>query len=218
MERRVILTFGLLGRSKGIEVVLKALPGAIESHPEILYIVLGKTHPHVVRDSGEEYRNFLKELVKELELENHVLFIDHFIDQQNLFKYLYACDIYISPYLNEAQITSGTLSYAVGVGAAVISTPYWHATEMLSDGMGRLFNFEDSRGLTSILLDVLNNPPVLKEMKEKAKAYSRKITWPKIGEKYHQLSISLSKSVEAASPIKIPIAAPKAPQGLWLHK
>ena len=192
-DKRVILTFGLLGRSKGVEIVLKSLPDVVTSHPEVLYIVLGKTHPHVLKNSGEEYRDYLKEIVRDLKLENHVLFIDKFIDQQNLFKYLYACDIYISPYLNEAQITSGTLSYAVGAGAAVVSTPYWHATELLANGVGKLFNFKDSKALASLLLDILNNPSVLQGMKEKANSYGTNITWPKIGEKYLELSQSFTK-------------------------
>jgi glycosyltransferase involved in cell wall biosynthesis len=102
----------------------------------------------------------------------------------DLFKYLSATDIYITPYLNEAQITSGTLSYAIGVGSAVISTPYWHAAELLADGRGRLFNFNDSDELTSILIELLDNPDELNMLKSKAKEYGRKITWPKTGEKY----------------------------------
>jgi glycosyltransferase involved in cell wall biosynthesis len=133
-NKKVLLTFGFVGRNKGIETVIKALPGAVEKHPKLIYIVLGKTHPNVARHSGEEYRIFLMRLVKNLQLEKHVLFLNEFIDEQDLFKYLYACDIYITPYLNEAQITSGTLSYAVGVGAAVLSTPYWHAEELLERG------------------------------------------------------------------------------------
>ena len=143
-NKKVLLTFGFIGRNKGIETVIKALPKVVEKHPDVIYIVLGKTHPNVLRHSGEEYRIFLMRLVKSLQLEKHVVFLNEFIDEQDLFKYLYASDIYITPYLNEAQITSGTLSYAVGVGSAVISTPYWHAAELLAEGRGRLFNFNDS--------------------------------------------------------------------------
>jgi glycosyltransferase involved in cell wall biosynthesis len=146
-NKKVILTFGFIGRNKGIETVINALPGVVKKHPNVLYIILGKTHPNVLRHSGEEYRIFLMRLVKTSGLENHVLFLNEFIDVQDLFKYLSATDIYITPYLNEAQITSGTLSYAVGVGAAVLSTPYWHAQELLADGRGRLFNFNDTQTL-----------------------------------------------------------------------
>jgi len=138
-NKKVLLTFGFIGRSKGIETVIKALPEMVKKYPEIIYIVLGKTHPNVLRHSGEEYRIFLMRLVKNLHLENHIIFLNEFIDEQDLFKYLYACDIYITPYQNEAQITSGTLSYAVGVGAVVLSTPYWHAAELLARGKAGYF-------------------------------------------------------------------------------
>jgi len=187
-SKKVLLTFGFIGRNKGIETVIHALPKVVEKHPNVIYIILGKTHPNVLRHSGEEYRIFLMRLVKNLQLENHVLFLNEFINVQDLFKYLSASDIYITPYLNEAQITSGTLSYAVGVGSAVISTPYWHAEELLADGRGRLFNFNDSYELTSTLNELLDNPDELNHLKRKAYDYGREITWPKIGEKYIALA------------------------------
>ncbi|QGY46094.1 glycosyltransferase [Maribellus comscasis] len=187
-NKKVLLTFGFIGRSKGIETVIKALPEVVKKFPELIYIVLGKTHPNVIRHSGEEYRIFLLRLVKNLQLENHVTFLNEFIDEQELFKYLYACDIYITPYLNEAQITSGTLSYAVGVGAAVLSTPYWHAVELLAKGRGRLFNFNDSDDLAKTLTGLLEHPEDLSELKNNAGEYGKKITWPKTGEKYVTLA------------------------------
>ena len=183
-SKKVLLTFGFIGRSKGIETVIEALPEVVKKHPDVIYIILGKTHPNVLRHSGEEYRIFLTRLVKKLHLEEHVIFLNKFIDEQDLFKYLCASDIYITPYLNEAQITSGTLSYAIGVGSAVISTPYWHASELLAEGRGRLIDFNDSDGLTSTLTELLDKPEVLKEIRKKAYDYGRKITWPKTGEKY----------------------------------
>jgi glycosyltransferase involved in cell wall biosynthesis len=187
-NKKVLLTFGFIGRSKGIETVIKALPDVVKKYPELIYIILGKTHPNVLRHSGEEYRISLLRLVKNLHLEKHILFLNEFIDEQNLFKYLYACDIYITPYLNEAQITSGTLSYAVGVGAAVLSTPYWHAAELLDKGRGKLFNFNDSDGLAALLTGLLGNPKELNELKNKATEYGKKITWPKTGERYMALA------------------------------
>jgi glycosyltransferase involved in cell wall biosynthesis len=187
-SKQVLLTFGFIGRNKGIEVVLKALPAVIAKYPQLVYIVLGKTHPNVIRHSGEEYRIFLLGLVKKLGLEKHVIFLNEFIDQTELFKYLSASDIYITPYSNEAQITSGTLSYAIGAGSAVISTPYWHAAELLSEGRGRLFPFNDVQALSDIFLDLLDNPEAMKELRSNAYNYGREITWPKIGEKYSQLS------------------------------
>jgi glycosyltransferase involved in cell wall biosynthesis len=192
-SKKVILTFGFIGRNKGIETVIKALPTIVENHPEVIYIILGKTHPNVLRHSGEEYRIYLMRLVKSLSLEKQVVFLNEFIGEQDLFKYLYASDIYITPYLNESQITSGTLSYAVGVGAAVISTPYWHAEELLAEGRGRLFNFGDSGELALILTELLDKPEVLTELKRKAFDYGKKITWPKTGGKYASLASAILK-------------------------
>ena len=186
-SRKVVLTFGFIGRNKGIETVINALPDVIIRHPEVVYIILGKTHPNVLRHSGEEYRIFLMRLVKNLQLENHVLFLNQFVDVQDLFKYLAAADIYITPYLNESQITSGTLSYAVGVGAAVLSTPYWHAAELLADGRGRLFDFGDTRQLSSHINELLDQPGELDILKKTALEYGRNFTWPKTGEKYVRL-------------------------------
>ena len=195
-KKKLLLTFGILSRNKGIETVIKALPRLVEKHPEVLYLVLGKTHPNVVRHSGEEYRNYLQRLVKSLNLGDHVIFVNEFISQKELFKYLSASDIYITPYLNEAQITSGTLSYAVGVGSAVISTPYWHASELLADGRGRLFGFNDSEELSKILLELLDNPVMMKELRKKALDYGRTITWPKSGGKY----VALAQQILANQP------------------
>ncbi|WP_228237739.1 glycosyltransferase family 4 protein [Allomuricauda sp. M10] len=186
-EKKLLLTFGFIGRNKGIETVIKALPQIIEKHPEVLYIVLGKTHPNVLRHSGEEYRNYLQVLIKSLKLNEHVLLLNEFIDENELFKYLSACDIYITPYLSEAQITSGTLSYAMGAGCAVVSTPYWHAAELLVENKGRLFDFYDSDGLSEVLNELLENPENLHEIQENATEYGQDITWPKIGQKYTDL-------------------------------
>jgi glycosyltransferase involved in cell wall biosynthesis len=186
--KKVLMTFGFIGRNKGIETVIKALPNVIKKHPDVVYMVLGKTHPNVLRHSGEEYRIFLMRLVKTLQLEKNVVFFNDFLDVNDLFKYLSATDIYITPYLNEAQITSGTLSYAVGVGAAVISTPYWHAAELLADNRGKLFNFNDFDELASILNELLDNPDELKRLKNNAKKYGEKISWPKTGERYLALA------------------------------
>ena len=187
-SKKVLLTFGFVGRNKGIETVIKALPGVVEKHPNLIYIVLGKTHPNVVRHSGEEYRIFLSRLVKNLHLEKHVLFLNEFIDEQDLFKYLYACDIYITPYLNEAQITSGTLSYAVGVGAAVLSTPYWHAEELLwRIGESSLILMIQTV-LAKLLTELLENQKELHELKEKQLNMAKKLHGQKPGIRYLALA------------------------------
>lgn len=193
-NKKVLLTFGFVGRSKGIETVINALPKVVEKHPDVIYIIGGKTHPNVLRHSGEEYRIFLMRLAKKLHLEEHVLFLNEFIEVKELFKYLAATDIYLTPYLNEAQITSGTLSYAIGVGAAVLSTPYWHAQELLANDRGKLFDFGDSSGLSEIVNELLDNPEELKKLKQNAYAYGKNITWPKVGQKYYASIKNILKS------------------------
>lgn len=186
-KKKLLLTFGFISRNKGIEVVIKALPRVVEKHPDVLYMVLGKTHPNVLRYSGDEYRVYLTRLIKELKLEKNVVLLNKFVNQKDLFKYLYASDVYITPYLNEAQITSGTLSYAVGVGSAVVSTPYWHAAELLADEKGVLFDFHDSDQLSDVLIELLDNPDKRLQLRKLAYDYGREITWPKIGTKYNKL-------------------------------
>jgi glycosyltransferase involved in cell wall biosynthesis len=180
----VLFTFGLLSRNKGIETVINALPKIVERYKNILYIVLGKTHPGVLHHYGEEYREYLKRLVKEKNLEKYVYFYKRFVSEKQLMEYLHAIDFYITPYLNEAQITSGTLSYAIGAGAAVISTPYWHAQELLADGRGRIFDFNNHEQLENILLDLLDNSQKVEAMRETAFEYGQKLKWPKCGAKY----------------------------------
>ena len=205
-DKKLLLTFGFIGRNKGIETVIKALPDVIGKFPEVLYIILGKTHPNVLRHAGEEYRNYLQRLVKTLHLNDHVVFLNEFIDDNELFKYLSACDIYITPYVNEAQITSGTLSYAMGAGCAVISTPYWHAAELLDEGRGKLFKFNDSPHLATILNDLLLQPEALEDLQKKSRVYGKQITWPKIGLKYVELcNRLLSEPLQNVSTKKIDI-------------
>ena len=192
-DKKVLLTFGFLGRNKGIETVIQSLPAVIKEHPDVLYLVLGKTHPNVSRHSGEEYRSYLQLLVKKLDLSQHVSFLNEFVEQTELFKYLAACDIYITPYTNEAQITSGTLSYAMGAGCAVVSTPYWHATELLADNRGRLFGFNQSEELSDLLNETLSYPGKLQGLKKRALQHGRQMTWPKTGQKYLSLAYSVQR-------------------------
>lgn len=183
-NRKSLLTFGLLSRDKGLDTVIKALPPVVEKHPEILYIILGKTHPAVVRSSGEEYRNYLHRLVEKYSLRKHVDFFDRYVSNEELFSYLSSIDLYITPYLNKAQITSGTLSYAIGAGAAAASTPYWHARELLADGRGRLFDFGNADELSNILIELFDNPRQLELMRKNALSFGGKTLWPEIGTRY----------------------------------
>lgn len=193
IKRRVLLTFGLIGRNKGIETVLHALPKIVQQHPDVLYVILGKTHPGVIKISGEEYREYLKMLVKKYNLEEHVYFHNHFVTEEELFEYLSMADIYITPYLSEEQITSGTLTYAVGTGSCVISTPYWHAKELLDKGRGILFGFKNYGQLAEILDDLLSNSEKLARYRKKAEEYGKKLKWGKIGRQYIALYKKASK-------------------------
>lgn len=184
---RLLLSFGLLSRNKGIETVIRALPEIIKWHPDVIYLVLGKTHPGVMRASGEEYRTFLHQLAAELGMQDHVFFINDFVDEKELVNYLSYVDIFITPYLNEAQITSGALSYAIGAGTASISTPYWHAQELLAEGRGLLFNFKNSRQLGEKINELLDNPDQLKDLQQKAWEYGQQHRWPEAGKQYLKL-------------------------------
>ncbi len=212
-NKRSLLTFGLLSRDKGIETVINALPKVIKNHPDIIYIILGKTHPGVVRVSGEEYRNSLKHLVEKNKLRKNVYFYNSYVSNEKIFEYLSAIDIYVTPYLNKAQVTSGTLSYAIGAGAAVVSTPYWHAKELLADGRGRLFDFGDSDALADILIELLDKPSELSEMRKRAYKYGRETIWSKVGSKYLKLlSKILSSRINLKlkeEPIIDPLVLPK---------
>ncbi len=183
-NHRVLLTFGLISRNKGLETVVKALPKIVAKHPDVMYVVLGNTHPGVIKNSGEEYRDHLKTLAAQLGVSKNLSLINKFVTEEELVNYLTACEIYVTPYLNEAQITSGTLSYAVGAGAAVVSTPYWHATELLDHNRGRLFDFKDIDALADIINELLDQERVLNELKENAYEYGLHLRWPVIGAEY----------------------------------
>ncbi len=186
-NRKVLFTFGLISRNKGIETVINSLPPVVEKHPQLLYLVLGNTHPNVLKHSGEEYRNYLIQLARNNNVEENVFFMKKFVDERTLFEYLSAIDIYITPYLNEEQITSGTLSYAVGAGAAVVSTPYWHAQELLAEKRGCIFDFNDSQQLSNILIDLLDNPEKLKTVRNNAYEYGKHFRWANVGNQYLKL-------------------------------
>lgn len=185
--RKTLLTFGLLSRNKGLETVIKALPKIVKRHPDVLYVILGATHPGVLKNCGEEYRESLMAMAEKLDVRDNVAFVNHFVTEPDLINYLSATDIYISPYLNEAQITSGTLTYAIGAGAAVVATPYWHAKEILANGRGRLFDFKDDDSLGAIVNELLDNPQMLRTIKQNAYKYGLHLRWPAIGRNYIEI-------------------------------
>ena len=196
--RRTILTFGLLGRSKGIEMMLNAMPDIIKADPSALYIVLGATHPEVITCEGEAYRFSLKRIVKDLGLQENVIFHNRFVSNEELNNFLCAADLYVTPYQNKEQLTSGTLAFAVGTGKAVISTPYWAAEELLDNGRGRLVKFNDPKHLAETVTDILKNDPLFYSLRRKAYDYGRNMTWPMIGKKYWK--IFTSKKIYIPSP------------------
>jgi len=182
--KTVILTFGLLSPDKGIEYVIDAMPAILAAHPDTVYIVLGATHPHVVEREGEAYRLMLEARARQLGVGGSMVFHNRFVSQEELNEFLAAADIYITPYLNAEQITSGTLAYAVGAGKAVISTPYIYARELLADGRGRLVPWRDSDAIAHEVLDVVGDPEGSQAMCALARAHGRTMTWPAVARRY----------------------------------
>jgi glycosyltransferase involved in cell wall biosynthesis len=198
--RRMLLTFGLLGPNKGIETVIRALPDVVARCPDLIYFIVGATHPAVLRANGEEYRTSLEREVEQLGVRDHVVFCDQYVTTNELCSYLQATDVFVSPYLNEAQVTSGALSYAMGAGAAVVSTPYWHAQELLADGRGRLFPFADSVALGRTIISLLSTPTDLKRVRTAAHEFTRAFTWPRIGAQYLSLGTEVVRA--ASKPVR----------------
>lgn len=208
-NRKVLLTFGLLSRNKGLETVIKALPAIKEQHPNILYVILGNTHPGIRKNSGEEYREYLLRLANELGVQDNLAFINKFVSEEDLIQYLTATDLYVTPYLNEAQITSGTLSYAVGAGAAVISTPYWHATELLDEERGCLFDFKDDVRLADIVNQLLGDKQKLSQIKFNAYTYGLQLRWPIIGRRYLSIALEAVRNPDLSAQILHQIMDPE---------
>ncbi|MBI5068023.1 MAG: glycosyltransferase family 4 protein [Deltaproteobacteria bacterium] len=182
--RPVLLTFGLLGPGKGIENVIEALPEIVRRHPEAVYLVLGATHPHLVARDGESYRLGLERLAEACGVKEHVIFYNRFVSIDDLKEFIGATDIYLTPYLNEAQITSGTLAYVFGAGKAVVSTPYWHARELLADGRGILVPFRNPAAIAEGVCAFLDDPVRLERTRETAYRLGREMIWPAVAERY----------------------------------
>ena len=182
--KTVLLTFGLLSANKGIENVISALPAILAKHPNVVYFIVGATHPHVQRHEGESYRLSLQRLAVEKGVAGHVIFYNRFVTVEELVEFIGATDIYITPYLNPAQIVSGTLAYTVGAGKAVISTPYWHAEEMLADERGALVPFRDPAALAERVNDLLDNPAKRHAMRKRAYLSGREMIWPQVARRY----------------------------------
>ncbi len=209
--RRTILTFGLLSKNKGIEVMLKAVPSIVKAEPSVMYIVLGMTHPNVLKHDGESYRFYLQHMVKDLGIENNVVFYNRFVDNDELHNFLCAADVYVTPYLSLEQLTSGTLSFAVGTGKSVVSTPYWAATELLAQGRGKLVPLGDSQCTAREIIEILQDDLVFYSMRRKAYDYGRSRTWPEIGKRYWDLFQSMDALALAKTKITAYTPATLAP-------
>jgi glycosyltransferase involved in cell wall biosynthesis len=184
--KSVLLSFGLLSANKGIENVISALPSILKKFPNVVYIVVGATHPHVIQNEGETYRLSLQWLAREKGVEGNVIFYNRFVSLEELIQFIGAADIYITPYLDVAQISSGTLAYTLGAGKAVISTPYWYAEEMLADERGALVPFRDPQALADQVIDLLGNESKRHSMRKRAYLFGREMIWPQVARRYMQ--------------------------------
>jgi glycosyltransferase involved in cell wall biosynthesis len=182
--KTVLLSFGLLSANKGIETVISAMPEIVARYPNSVYIVVGATHPHVIKHEGETYRLSLQWLAQQKGVESHVIFYNRFVSLEELVKFIGAADIYITPYLNEAQIVSGTLAYTLGAGKAVISTPYWYAQEMLADKRGVLVPFRDPAALAEQVINLLGNEAERHAIRKRAYMFGRAMIWPEVAKRY----------------------------------
>jgi glycosyltransferase involved in cell wall biosynthesis len=182
--RTVLMTFGLLGPGKGIEYVIQALPEIVKEDPSVMYVILGATHPHLIANEGERYRLSLKRIAEELGVKENVIFYNRFVSQEELGEFISATDIYLTPYLNEAQITSGTLAYVFGSGKPVVSTPYWHAQELLSDGRGALVPFKDPKAIAEAVCLYLRDSALVEKTRRKAYEIGKSMKWPAVAQQY----------------------------------
>jgi glycosyltransferase involved in cell wall biosynthesis len=183
--RSLLSTFGLISPNKGLEYALYALPKLVEERPDVLYLIIGQTHPGVRAGEGETYRSHLQGIVRDLRLEAHVAFVDRYLSLSQLLEYLLATDIYVVPYLNPDQIVSGTLAYALGSGKAVVSTPFIHAKEALAHGRGLLVPFCDSPALHVAVRRLLDEPALRQDIERRAYAHSRSWVWPEVARQYN---------------------------------
>jgi glycosyltransferase involved in cell wall biosynthesis len=182
--KRVLLTFGLLSKNKGIENVIRALPEVLERFPDVVFMGVGATHPNVLRSEGESYRLSLQRLAHDLHVEHNVIFHNRFVSLEELMEFIGAADIYITPYLNQDQIASGTLAYALGAGKAVISTPYWYAEELLADGRGLLVPFAAPDALAHAVIHLLEDETERHAMRKQAYRAGRSMIWPAVARQY----------------------------------
>ena len=179
--RTIISTFGLVDPRKGLEYVIGAMPAIVERHPNALYLIVGQTHPELLKQQGEAYRNTLERAAEELGMTEHIAFVNEYLTQRDIVGYLLATDVYVTPYLDPNQITSGTLAYALGAGKAIVSTPYLHAVEALADGRGVIVPFRDAGAIADAVRGILGDPELKQRFERRAYAYGRETAWPAVG-------------------------------------
>jgi glycosyltransferase involved in cell wall biosynthesis len=197
--KAVLLTFGLLSPNKGIENVIKALPQILSKHKNVVYIVAGATHPHILRREGDKYRASLRALAKEIGVESQVIFHNRFVSPEEMVEFIGAADIYITPYRHEAQVVSGTLAYALGAGKAIISTPYWHAIELLDGGRGALVPFQNPDAIAHKTIELLDTPAIRHSMRKRAYLFAREMVWKRVAQGYME-SFLRTRSDRTESP------------------
>jgi glycosyltransferase involved in cell wall biosynthesis len=185
--KALVTTFGLVDPRKGLEHMIEAMPAIVAAHPNTLYLIVGQTHPELLKGAGEDYRNSLIAMVERLGLAGHVAFVNQYLTQREIVDYLLASDVYVTPYLDLNQITSGTLAYALGAGKAIVSTRYLHAKEALADGRGILVDLRSPEQLASAVNAILGDPALKRDLEQKAYAYGKEMAWPAVGRRHFEL-------------------------------
>jgi glycosyltransferase involved in cell wall biosynthesis len=203
--KSVLLTFGLLSPNKGFESVIRALPRILSNHSNVVYMIAGATHPHIRAREGDRYRLELQALAKNLGVERQVLFVNRFVTHDEMASLVGAADIYITPYCHEAQAVSGTLAYALGAGKAIISTPYWHAAELLKDGRGTLVPFEDPDAIAAAAIDLLDNDAARQAMRKSAYDYGRQMVWNRVAQSYMRTFVQACESRMRPAYLRFPV-------------